>query len=308
MKNLHSIILILIVLAGGLWYGGRWVYTTQYSAPRQKEQARIDQAVMQMEVGKRNLQMMRETITANQGAYMRSLPLSRGSARSLYQFWLLELLKYCDLTEQDITPVNPVQTNFCYQYRFQVRGRGSLDQISRFLYQFYWAPFLHRIVSMSISPVEGSELADLMVTVEAIAIPPAAVDASFPLRDRLPNGYYRRLASGPFSTYRLIAERNLLQHARGGVDKADFTYLTSIQRINGVPEIWLTVRTTKTILKLKVGDRVEIGSFIGTLHDIGERDVIFERGGLLWLVTAGDSLQKAFAIPPEAAPPTLLRE
>ncbi|HBT78510.1 MAG TPA: hypothetical protein DEB39_16655 [Planctomycetaceae bacterium] len=302
MKNLRSILAILIVLVVGAWYGGVRIYTVFYKEPRAGLQQRIDEANRRIERGTHSIGLMRQTIAADAPLYQRSLPLTPTAARSLYQFWLLEVLDFCDLDNPAVQSSEPVKSRFAYQYRFQVRSRGTLDRIDRFLYEFYWAVFLHRIVSMSLTPVENSEQLDMVLTIEAVAIPPATPGDPFPPADRLPGGYFRRLASDRFEAYRLIAERNLMRSARGGVDKADYTYLTSIQQIDGETVVWLTERTTDTIVKAKIGDRIDAGSFRGVLIHVGERDVVFERGGLLWLLTVGDGLHQAFAIPPEARP------
>lgn len=304
MNNRRSIITILIVLLIGAWYGAMWARTTLYKEPRALLGERIETASSRIEQGTQTLQTMRRTITTNAPFYVRSLPRQTTSAQSQYQFWLLELLKFCEFTQQSVESTEPARVAAFghFSYRFQVRGRGSLDQVARFLYEFYWAAPLHRVATMSIVPVENSELVDMAVTIEAIAIPPLRTTDAFPSPDRLPGGYIKRLASDHFTSYRLIAERNLLRHARGGVDRADFTYLTSIQEIDGTASIWLTDRTTETILKTEVGGRVEIGSFRGTLLAVQDRDVVFERGGMLWLLAVGDCLNAAYALPPETRP------
>ncbi|MDR3110639.1 MAG: hypothetical protein LBU65_13305 [Planctomycetaceae bacterium] len=302
-NNLRSIIPIVICLLAGLWYGASWLYKTQYKEPRDTQQKRIDEYKQQIELGTRNLATMRQVVAASQVLYARSLPRQANDARSQYQFWLLELVKFCDLSQPAVETLAPTRISIGNQYRFQVRGRGSLEQVTLLLYQFYWAPFLQRVSMMSITPVENSELVDVTLTIDAITIPPASPTSLFPLADKLPTGYQKRLASNPFSTYRLIADRNLLQHTRGGIDKADHTYLTSIQRIDDAPLVWLTDRTTGNITKATIGQKIEAGSFRGTLLSVDGRDIVIERGGILWLLSGGESLKDAYAIPKEAKPP-----
>ncbi len=304
VNNRSSIITICVVLLIGAWYGGAWAYTSLYKKPRAALSKRIEDASRQIEQGTRTLQTMRRTITADAPYYVRSLPRQPTSARSLYQFWLLELLQFCEFSQQAVESAEPVRVVALrhFSYRFQVRGRGSLDQVARFLYEFYWAAPLHRIATMNIVPVENSELLDMSLTIEAIAIPPQRTTDPAPALDRLPTGYLKRTASDHFASYGLIAERNLLRRARGGVDRADYTYLTSIQEIDGSTSIWLTDRTTESIVKAEIGARVEIGSFRGTLLSVLDRDVVFERGGMLWLLAVGDCLNTAYALPPETQP------
>lgn len=310
MKNLRSVITILIVLLGGLVYGAHWAYVHFSRVPRAQLLERIEKAEQGIAHRTRELEMMQQTIARNQAYYARSLPRTAGAAQSQYRFWLLEVLKVCEWDYPSVEAANPTsdRTWRHYRYRFQVRGRASLDQASRFLYEFYWAAFLHRIVTMTITPVENSELVDVSLTIDAIALRPMTPADPYPLADRLPQGYIRRLSSENFEDYRLIAERNLLRHARGGVDKADHTYLTMIQSVDDVPLVWLSDRTTDSVVKLKIGERVDIGSFRGTLLEVEGRDVVFERGGMFWLLSVGECLNAAYALPPEVRPPPKKKE
>jgi hypothetical protein len=175
-----------------------------------------------------------------------------------------------------------------------------LDQLSRFLFEFYYAPFLHRVTAMSVVPVDGSEgRITCSLTIDVLALRPPNSQAAYPSKDQLPTGYIARLKSNNLTTYQVIADRNLLQAAKGGVDRADYTYLTAINSIDGQPEIWLTVRTEDSIIKAKQGDSVRIGSFRAEVVEIFEQDAVFESQGMRWLVTLGDCLNQAFSLPPE---------
>ena len=59
------------------------------------------------------------------------------------------------------------------------------------------------------------------------------------------------------------------------------------------------MRTSDTVLKLRKGDVLEVGQFKGTLVDIADADVILESDGERWLMTIGENLTRATALPPE---------
>ncbi len=52
-------------------------------------------------------------------------------------------------------------------------------------------------------------------------------------------------------------------------------------------------------LKLRQGDTLQVGGLSAEVVQIGELDVVVELDGQRWLLTLGDSLADAFALPPE---------
>lgn len=301
MKNFRNIAMLGILAIFFAWYGLSWAYTTLYKEPRQRLGTKIAQYRQGIESGKQNIAMMQQVIGRNQTYYYRSLPRVRNDAKSLYSFWLLELLKFCDIEGADVGSDNPTQTAFGgFNYRFHVRGTLTLDKLSRLLFEFAYAPFLHRVTTISIAPVEGKEeQITVSLTIDALAIPPAFPQNPYPLANKLPTGHFKRLAANDLTPYRVIAERNLLQAARGGVDRADHAYLTAINIVNDEPELWISVRTDGSLVKAKQGESVRIGSFRADVIEIFEQDVVFQRDSMRWLVTLGDCLNEAFPLPLE---------
>ncbi len=308
MLNLRNYIMLGLLAVFFLWYGTTWAYQTLYKEPRQRLGQKIAQLKQEIENGKKMIANGQQFIGNQQLLYYRSLPRVPNEARSQYSFWLLELLKFCDFEGAEAPSDNPTRVplgfnRFGTNFRFHVRGVCTLDQLSRFLFEFYYAPFLHRITSMNITPQEKSEKVVVAITIDAWTIPPAYPQNPYPLANQLPTGHYRRLHSDKLDTYNVIAQRNLLQAAKGGVDKADFTFLTAVNRIGDETEAWLSVRTDGTVIKAKVGEQVRVGSFHATVKEILDEDVVFDRDGMLWLVTLGESINQAFALPKEVAAP-----
>ena len=301
MNNFRNLVMLGILAIFFAWYGLSWAYESLYREPRKRLGAEIKKLEEEIAFGKQNVTTMTQGYNQLVGFYMRSLPRTPNDARSLYTFWLLELLKYCDIEAGDVTGNNPTRAAFGLNYRFNVRGTCSLDRLSRLLFEFYYAPFLHRVTSMTIAPVEGKEdVITVTLTVDALALRPPFQQAPYPLQNQLPTGYIPRLRSNDLTAYHVIADRNLLQAAKGGVDKADYAYLTAINQVDDQTEIWLTVRTDNGIIKAKKGEAIRVGSFRGTVEDIFEQDVVFNRDGMRWLMTLGDCLNRAFALAPEA--------
>ena len=300
MTNLRNVITIGFLTIFFVWYGMSWAYRSLYKEPRVRLREKIAQFQQGIDDKKKSIAFMEQYQTTNQVLYYRSLPRSPNDVRSLYTYWLLELLKFCDVESPDVSSDNPTRTNFeSFNYRFHVRGACSLDQLSLLLFEFYSAPFLHRITAMSVTPQEKSEKVAVSLTIDGLSIKPPFPANPYPQLNQLPLGHFRRLVYDQLAPYHVIAERNLLQSVRGGVDKADYTYLTGINRIDGEYEAWFTIRTDGSVLKPKLGERVSVGSVWATIKEILDEDIVFERDGSLWLLTLGECLNQAFALPKE---------
>ncbi|MCL2304647.1 MAG: hypothetical protein FWC43_04820 [Planctomycetaceae bacterium] len=302
MKNLPQILFFTGFGLFALVYGGFWAYGSLYKEPRLRLTKEISQYEQANEKYETQIAQMREFVQKNQQAYLvRSFPRSELAVRTLYQHWLSELAAFCDFEEPRILSSLPVRSTWCYMYRFQLQGRVSSEGFARFLFEFYWAPYLHRIVSFTLSPIENSEWMNLDMTLEGIALYPPTNDAAYPLRDKLPEGWHKRLASGPFSTYQAVAERNFLQYSKSGVDRADYTTITFINIENGEPQLWLTDRTQNSTapIVVKQGDSVKIGSFVAAFVEADGDYAVFDHDGQYWLLEIGEPLSKAYAIPPE---------
>ena len=303
MKNLPQILFFTAFGLFALIYGGFWAYGSLYKEPRQKlteEIAKFKQGNEQMES---QIGQMSTFVEAKRQAYLtRSLPQSPVAVGTLYQHWLSELATFCDFEEQRIVAFPPTQSTWCVAYRFQLSGRVTSAGLARFLYEFYWAPYLHRIAAFSLEPIEKSDLMRIDMTFEGVTLYPFVSGTEPPLRDQLPEGYHKRLASGPFATYQTVADRNLLQYTRSGTDRADYTSITLIQVENGEPQLWLTDRTSTSTepIVVKLNEPIKIGSFVAKFVDSDGDYALFDRDGQYWLLEIGERLSQAFAIPPEA--------
>ena len=285
-------------------YGSYWAFRVFYLKPRQELKNEIAKVSNDIQIGRENLNARSLFFDQYKQFYMRSLPLASNSAQSQYFWWLLESLQYSGFENNTVVVRSPTQLPpGRIDYSFSVQCSGSLTQLSYFLFEFYYAPFLHRITSMTLTPIDGhAEKLTFSLTVDALALRPHRQDDIYPMRDQIPSGYFPRLRSNDLTAYQaVIAERNLLQTAKGGIDKADHTILTAI--LHGHPtEVWFSIRTDdSTDIKAKLGDSINAGSFSGKVVEIFDQDIVLERGGTRWLMTIGESLKDAFALPPETA-------
>jgi len=229
-------------------------------------------------------------------------------ARSLYQAWLVELVDDVRLANPSVSSGEPInRRGFYYSLSFSVRGRGTLDTLTTFLYAFYQTDLLHQIRAVNITPLKQADQIDLSISIEALVLSHVATASARLDQQALFDAFQRRtwrksnrLASERLEDYEVIVHRNLF--GMGGetsMDPTNHTYLTSINMVNGEPEVWLTKRTTDETLKVRQGETFEVGSLSCEIAEIYGKDVIIESDGERWLLTLGDKLTDAHALPPE---------
>jgi len=295
----RNFILIVGLALFLMWYVSDWAYKTLYLAPRQELGNEITKLSGEIATGRNNLADMTLSNQQNFGFYSRTLPPVPNEAQSQYSFWLLELLLYSgfESNHNHVTPRSPVRVPTGWSYQFNVQSTGTLAQLSYFLFEFYYAPFLHRISTITLAPVEGKpEQLTFSMAINALAL------NTYPYQpmNRMPTGYIQRLQND-LAAYQVIENRNLLQTARGGIDRADYTFFTGIVEIGNQKEVWFSVRTDDSRITAKLGAPVQSGSFSGRLVEILDQDIVLDRNGERWLLTAGESISQAFALPPETA-------
>lgn len=78
-----------------------------------------------------------------------------------------------------------------------------------------------------------------------------------------------------------------------GFDNAKYTVLTGVVEVNDEREVWLLIRPTGETLKLKVGEKFEIGTVKGVVADIGEDDFTFKQEDDFRRLLKGGVLEKS---------------
>lgn len=230
----------------------------------------------------------------------RSLPTDPNVARSLYRNWLYQTVEKIGLTSPNVTPQLAAGTRGVYdRLRLNVDASGSLEQLTRFLYEFYQADFLHQVTQITVKPNADNKALDLSITVEALSLPGADH------KDKLNEGASKRLAFADVGKYiDLIAKRNVFSPyvpekpkvvksappAPPAFDAAKFTYVTAIMEANETLEVWLDDRTQGKLLKLHEGDTFELGGIKGSVTHIGLRRVELLIGEQPTSVLLGESL------------------
>ncbi len=274
-------------------YGGNWLYQSNYEAPFAERRAETDR--LREDIGKRELDLAKFRKASQELKQWRaqSLPSDTEVARSLYQAWLVELVGAAEFLNPNVDSSEPSTRKGMYDsLSFSVRGRGTLEQLTQFLFGFYRGDHLHQIQSLSMTPVPRTDELDIAIAIEALSL------ADADRKDSLSKRVSESLASDNLADYQSIADRNLFGVGGSG-DEADFAYLTAVIEVNGEPEAWFTLRASGKLLKLRRQQSFDIGSFHGVVADISGSDVTLLCDDERWLLSVGENLMQASTLPPE---------
>ncbi len=304
----RQLILLVVMGAIALYFVVDWA---REGMSRPIDEAQAKTIELKKEIEKRKAALIRlkdasKQLTIWEG---QSLPGDTEVARSLYRAWLLELVDDVRLLNPSVKSYEPAaqKKGLYYTLSYSVRAHGTLEQLKIFLFAFYQTDLLHQIRALSITPpAQGNQL-DLSMSIEALVLGHMAAgdgnEEQQTVIDAFRERSYRvanRLASENLVEYDVIDRRNLFGMGTGGTaDPMDHTFLTSISIVNGEPIVWLTVRTTNETKKVPLGEEFEIGSLVCTITEVYGSDVIIESDGERWLLSLGDKLTDAHALPPE---------
>lgn len=290
-RTFYLLILMGIVFAA--WFGDM-AYRGLIEEPaemRQKELARIAN----------NLNAAKKTIvdTANAIDQLElleriSLPYDPELARSAYQDWLLDLVQAAELTGASVDAAQPIsvkikdrekKTNkeIFLRYTFALRARGSLQQVVRFLFDFYQGGHLHKINTISLTPIGVGREVDLNVTIEALGLSRCDRESTLSVER------FQRLGESKFNDYKMIARRNLF--ARHGDSALRDVILSAITISNGSSQAWFKNEEGEVIM-LSRGELLDIAAHRIEIIDIVGEVVLLDLDGRIVKMRAGDSVQK----------------
>lgn len=261
------------------------------------EMAERKETALRKRANTRRLELKKANKALDQLAELqqRSLPSDPQLARSHYQAWLLQLVQQAGWKGPNVDSGEPQSQKGLYRaFPFTVRGRGTLDQVTRFLYAFYQAGHLHKIRSLTLNPLQGAEQFDVSLTIEALSLKGASST------DKLTQLASGSLASPHLADYQTLVRRNIFRVGDTNL-RAKSTLLTAITTdVHGTREAWFsTAKSSKTHV-LHEGDSLAIGTLSAKVIQIHDDRVIVEMDGQQRGVTIGKSLAEAALLPAEA--------
>ncbi|MGD9855997.1 MAG: hypothetical protein AB7U20_13715, partial [Planctomycetaceae bacterium] len=293
-KPTRQQLLLGALLAVGAVRAGDWLLTSAIQGPLNERHARTAQLEAEVEKLEKVLADGRRAGKKIEAWQQQSLPVETETARTLYRSWLLERVEAAKLQSATVDSGSPVNRGGASRaLPFTMRARGTLEQITRFLFDFSRAAQLHRIQSLDLNPVGTSGQFDVALGIEALMVPGNKRAA---LNQETVSDY---LASADLSAYDVISRRNIFGVGSMLLDPRRNTYVTAVTKSNGEPQVWFTLRTADEVRKLRQGDVISVDGFHGTIAEILARDVVIDAEGERWLLSVGDNLAEGFAVPPE---------
>jgi hypothetical protein len=201
-KRERTLVLLvgLSLFALAAFFGVRKV--TDASRVRRQQIAAAEKAVRDKT---QILQLSAEPADRMEEYERRSLPSDLEKARSLYQTWLLNLVKDVGLEDTQVSVLPARSEKGVYHVLgFSVSGRGNMPKLVSFLHRFYSADLLHRVRRLHAKRVPGTKQLDLAVAIDAVSLPTA--DST----DKLNEQAARKLVYGDLTAYLgIILQRNL---------------------------------------------------------------------------------------------------
>ena len=306
MKSLRNIIVIMVFLAIGAGFFGPKLWKSQYVAPRRalaEQKANLESQIAQ---GQNQVQRMRGVTQQNLvPLYTRSLPTQTGQAQLQYQIWLTQMAEFCGFKQTRITVGRSTASGGLMSHYFRMNADCTAEQLYRFLYEFYWTGYLHRINSLDIQTKESSSLLSAAFLFEGVTMAKINPNQPLPTAGDLPgpDAAFRRLASAPWKAYQPMTRYNAFQYSRPGVDDANWTVLSAIPTVRtpdgkDVTQTRWRVQTSGKTMVVPIGGELSVGSFVGTVQEVIDDMVILRQSnGYTWILGLGDRLSAAACIP-----------
>jgi Tfp pilus assembly protein PilO len=233
-----------------------------------------------------------------------SLPAELETARSLYKSWLNKLAHSAGINPLPTLTVGDgqVQKDVFAASTFNIQCQGTLEQLTKFMHEFYSAGHLHKIRNLTITPLENSrDHLNLNIFIETLSLPGSTQ------KNKLSAEPGKRLKMSSLDDYKkAIVGRNLFaayapksstdnsakeSKPTTKLDPLQFSYLTAIIEADGIPEAWLFERSTGETLKVHEGEEFTIGKVRGKVIRIGYNEIEIEIDGKSHTVGYGNSLK-----------------
>jgi len=279
-------ILILALGAMGLLFAADFAFRRLFEQPRDARrnenlalQGRLAKATEQLDAAAQAAQRLEEL-------EQRSLPRDLQLAHSRYQSWLLTLAEQTGLKNASVNANAPNGRGTIRSLIFSLRGRGTLAQVTDFLFQFYRAGHLQKIQSLTLTPSPSSRLIELGFTIEGLSLQGATRADSL---TELPS---QRLASAELADYQPILRRDLFT-AGGRELQARQIMLTAITYdAQGNLEAWFRQRASGTSQLVSAGETLPNSLFEVHVLKITDAAVQLDVDGSTGILKLGQSLDQ----------------
>lgn len=295
----------LLLMAGAglvaLFYVGDMAYRSLIEEPMKRDEAQLDKLKKNL-VKAQDAQLEAKKAGRKLEAYLEhSLPADPELARSAYQDWLLKLVQTRGLENASVDPGQPTPVAVksrrnkskrrlvYYRLKFGLQAKGSLEQVSQFMFDFYEAGHLHQIKSISLNPIGRGESVSLSLAIEAIALADCEREAE------LTESTLNRLAYENPTDYGFISQRNFF--ARGfskALSQVELSAVTYDR--NGDPQAWFRVGESRTTQIAKPGEKLDVELYLIGLVDVQADRAVLEVDGQVVRLRVGQTVGQALEL------------
>ncbi len=281
MQKRERLLLGLVLLLLALYLADQG-HRRFYTVPLEREQT-LQQSLSD-EFHQTRLQIRREQqkLARLPQIEQRSLPRDLDMAVTSYRSWLLAQLEKAQIRQATIDSSQPANVaNLYRRIDFTIRCQGDLFQVTQLLCAVHQAHYLHRIRSMTLTPIDTQRV-DIAMTIEALSLTTATqTDALDPSLAAFPD-------SDQLSHYLVIAQRNLF--ASGPSPLAEVALTAVTQDASGRRQAWLSDRRSGKTLVVSEGDEVPVRLLRLQVVHIEPDQIIAELNGRRVTIRVGRSL------------------
>ncbi|MEM7312083.1 MAG: hypothetical protein AAF497_02915 [Planctomycetota bacterium] len=286
-KILYGALGLIVVL-----YGLDAAYRRFYEEPLAAAEMRTARLIKQRDKLRVEVAEGKRTVRLLNEIRKQSLPRDLELARSSYQNWLLQLSQSAELRQIGVDASEPARRAskgqvLYHSIQFTVRGRGSMNQVTKWLYEFYDAGYLHKIRNLTLSPILGTEQVNVSATIEAIVLQKATETQSLPLE--APSN----VAFSAPDAYSKIARRDLFSIGGGGRPGRHIRLNAITTGVRGFKEAWFANLRTGQTVRLRTGDELSGLPFQALIAEVEDEYVMLNVEGESWRVDAGLTLSEA---------------
>ena len=270
--------------AGGfavlLFYLGDTSYRNFIEQPTEEYTRQIAELEDQIQSADGEQRMAAKKRKAMSALSSRALPSDPELARSSYQAWLLQLLEKYRMQSAAVDAGNPIpmeirsrsdrkkRRTVGHQLAVSVRCTATLDQLTDFLYEFEQSAHLHKVLSLSLSPLGNGAEMNIAMNLEALSLKNADREQQLSDWVRDPNSIVDREHYAP------LVRRNLFARGFSKTLAQIRLHAITFDR-EGAAEAGLASKPNESPHILKIGDSVPV-----PLHDVRVLAVELEKAKL----------------------------
>ena len=297
MKLTRQQLLLGVLIVIGVVRVGDWILQSLIEGPLQERRAKAAQLQKDIRSREKQLADLRAAGKRVEQWVQQSLPADPETARTAYRSWLLSLLRSTRMTDAVVDSGSAGSRRLrsgavlSRSLPFTLRARGSLLQFNDFLYQFTRAGLLHQITSFNLTPVSGSTIFDVSVSIDTVLLPSRKGAELNTVPGTLP-------ARSTAAEYSAIAAQNIFAIGLNTVDPLQHTFVSAITFSNGQPLVWITEQLSDRVTRTGPGETFSTAAMSGSVVEVRAQDVVVESSGRRLLLTLGSPLSEAKAVAP----------